>query len=68
MPKMKTHRGAAKRFRKTARGKLLRAQTSLRHNLSSKNRKRKRRLSRAALVSDADLAKTRRLFPYFKKM
>lgn len=68
MPKLKTHKGAAKRLRKTGRGKLLRAQSHLRHLLTGKRRKRKRALGRRALISDADLAQTRRLLPYWKKM
>lgn len=64
MPKLKTHRGAAKRFKVTGRGKVLRRRTGLRHILTSKRRKRKRRLGRPTLVSRADAAKVRRLLPY----
>ncbi|MFQ5662445.1 MAG: 50S ribosomal protein L35 [Terriglobia bacterium] len=64
MPKLKSHRGAAKRFKKTGRGKILRRQTHMRHNLTGKRRKRKRALRRAALVSGADWAQTMRLLPY----
>ena len=64
MPKLKTHRGAAKRFKKTAGGKILRALTNKRHLLTYKRRKRKRRLSGVTTVSDADLAQVRRLLPY----
>jgi large subunit ribosomal protein L35 len=64
VPKLKTHRGAAKRFKKTAGGKILRSQAKMRHILTGKRRKLKRRLRRTALVSEADLAQTRRLLPY----
>jgi large subunit ribosomal protein L35 len=64
MPKLKTHRGAAKRFKKTAGGKILRGQTKMRHILTGKRRKSKRALRRTATVSDADLAQVKRLLPY----
>ncbi len=64
MPKLKTHRGAAKRFKLTARGKVLRRRSGLRHILTSKRRKRKRKLGRAALVSPADQAHVRQMLPY----
>ena len=64
MPKLKTHRGAAKRFKKTGTGKLRRRHSHMRHILTSKRRKRKRQLRRGGLVSDADLAKTLRMLPY----
>lgn len=44
MPKMKTHRGAAKRFRVTKNGKVMRQQAFLNHNLGKKSSRRKRRL------------------------
>lgn len=68
MPKIKTHRGAAKRFRRTARGKFLRAQANRRHILTGKPRKRKRQLRGTALVSEADAAQIKNLLPYWKKM
>lgn len=68
MPKLKTHRGAAKRFRTTGRGKLLRGHASMRHILTSKPSKRKRLLRRTGVVSAADEAQTKRLLPYWKKM
>jgi large subunit ribosomal protein L35 len=54
MPKMKSNRGAKKRFKKTASGKLKRNHSMHRHILTKKNAKRKRRLRQAALVSEAD--------------
>jgi large subunit ribosomal protein L35 len=64
MPKMKTHKGAAKRFKKTGTGKVLRGQSKMRHILTSKEQKSKRKLGHSALVSDADLDKVLRMIPY----
>ncbi len=64
MPKMKTHRGAAKRFKKTGNGKIKRASAFHSHLLSSKTSKRKRRLRKGGYTSDADTAKVARLIPY----
>ena len=64
MPKLKTHKGAAKRFKKTGTGKILRHKAGLRHILSSKAKKRKKKLGTATLVSDADAHKVRRMIPY----
>ena len=62
--KLKTHRGAAKRFRKTASGKFKRGQSFKRHILTSKTTKRKRALRKTVLVSEADQAKLERMLPY----
>ncbi len=59
MPKLKTHKGAAKRFRTTATGKIKRGHSHARHILTKKTNKRKRLLDIDALVSKSDL-KTRR--------
>jgi large subunit ribosomal protein L35 len=64
MPKLKTHKGAAKRFKKTATGKVKRQHSFLRHILTSKPHKRKKKLGGSVLVSDADLAKVKRMIPY----
>ena len=64
MPKMKTHRGAAKRFKKTASGKFMRGQAKMRHILTSKETKTKRKLAHSVLVSDADHQKVARMIPY----
>jgi len=61
MPKMKTHRGAAKRFRLTGRGKIRRNKAYRSHILTKKSPKRKRNLRKAALVSDADTPLVRRM-------
>ena len=64
MPKLKTHKGAAKRFKKTATGKVKRHKAYLRHILTSKSHKRKKKLGDSALVSDADQRKVKRMIPY----
>ncbi|MGO9647044.1 50S ribosomal subunit protein L35 [Candidatus Sulfotelmatobacter sp. SbA7] len=64
MPKLKTHKGAAKRFKKTATGKVMRHHSHLRHMLTSKSHKRKKKLGEAVLVSDADTPKIKRMIPY----
>ena len=64
MPKLKTHKGAAKRFKKTGTGKIKRNQAFKRHILTSKPTKRKRHLAGDTLVSDADYAKVKRMIPY----
>jgi large subunit ribosomal protein L35 len=64
MPKLKTHSGAAKRFKKTATGKVKRGHSHLRHILTSKSTKRKRKLAGQVVVSDADEAKIKRMIPY----
>lgn len=61
MPKMKTNRGAAKRFRKTAKGKLKHKKGYLRHILTKKSSKRKRRLRKAGYVDKADEKRIKRL-------
>ncbi len=64
MPKLKTHKGAAKRFKKTGTGKIKRGQSKMRHILTSKVKKTKRKLGKIVLVSDADHAKVSRMIPY----
>jgi len=61
MPKMKTNRGAAKRLRKTASGKIRRMRAYKSHMLTKKSQKRKRRLRTATLVAKADQKRVRRL-------
>jgi large subunit ribosomal protein L35 len=62
--KLKSHRGAAKRFKKTAGGKFKRGQSFKRHILTSKTTKRKRALRKSALVAEQDQAKLERMLPY----
>ncbi len=64
MPKLKTHSGASKRFKKTGTGKVKRGHSHLRHILTSKTTKRKRGLRQSELLSDADEAKIKRMIPY----
>ena len=64
MPKLKTHKGAAKRFKKTASGKVKRGNAKLRHILTSKETKTTRKMRKGSLVSDGDLAKVLRMIPY----
>ena len=62
--KLKTHRGAAKRFRKTASGKFKRGSAFKRHILTSKTTKRKRGLRKSGLVAEQDQARLERMLPY----
>ena len=64
MPKMKTKRGAAKRFKATGTGKLKRAKAFTSHILTKKSTKRKRGLRQADLVSSADTKSIRKILPY----
>lgn len=64
MPKLKTHRGAAKRFRKTGSGKIARGHAFARHILTTKSRKRKRSLDQDTLISSADARRVGRMIPY----
>ena len=64
MPKMKTHSGAAKRFKKTGTGKFKRGQSKMRHILTSKDSKTKSKLGKITLVSVADTPKVARMLPY----
>ena len=64
MPKMKTNRAAAKRFKETASGRLKRGKAYRSHILTKKTRKRKRNLRKSDLVSKADEKKTKRGLPY----
>ena len=64
MPKIKTHRGAAKRFKRTKSGKFLRSKAFKQHILSSKTTKRKRALRGTVTVAEVDQAKLARMLPY----
>ncbi|GIX07534.1 MAG: 50S ribosomal protein L35 [Candidatus Poribacteria bacterium] len=67
MPKMKTHKGAAKRFRRTARGKWKFAHAYNNHYFERKSPAQKRRLERPAYVDSADRKRVERLLPYGEK-
>ncbi|MEM9172280.1 MAG: 50S ribosomal protein L35 [Pseudomonadota bacterium] len=64
MSKMKTNRGAAKRFRRTGKGGFKRAQSHLRHILTKKSSKRKRQLGNTLQVADADVKAVKRMLPH----
>ena len=64
MPKLKTHKGAAKRFRLTANGKVKRGHSHARHILTKKSNKRKRLLDIDGLVAKADQKRVEAMLPY----
>jgi large subunit ribosomal protein L35 len=64
MPKLKTHKGAAKRFRLTATGKVKRGHSHARHILTKKTAKRKRALDIDVMVAEADEKPVKRMLPY----
>ena len=64
MPKLKTHKGASKRFKKTGTGKLTRHKAFKRHLLSSKSPAQKRRLREGVVADKTDQAKLKRMLPY----
>ena len=64
MPKMKSNRGANKRFRSTGAGGIKRAKSGKSHILTSKDRKRKRTLRKSALAHSTNEKSIRRLLPY----
>ncbi len=64
MPKLKTHRGANKRFKVTASGKIKRSKAFGSHLLTKKSSKRKRNLKKATLVVKSEFKKMKELLPY----
>jgi len=64
MPKIKSHRGAAKRFKKTASGKFKRTKAFRRHILTSKPKHRKRQMRGLEVISPSDTHKLRKMLPY----
>ncbi len=64
MPKMKTHRGAAKRLKRTGTGRLRRNKANKSHILTKKSTKRKRRLRKSDLVAKSDEKRMKRMLPY----
>ena len=64
MPKLKTNRAAAKRFRPTGSGNFKRAQSHLNHILTKKSTKRKRHLRALLEVAEVDTPAVRRMMPY----
>ena len=63
MPKMKTHSGAAKRFKKTGSGKVTRQKANKQHILTKKRTKRKRSLRQDDLISAADMPRVKQMIP-----
>jgi large subunit ribosomal protein L35 len=61
MPKMKTHRGAAKRFKRTGTGKLVRKQAGVSHLLEHKSGQRRRRQQRETGIADGDMRRVRKM-------
>jgi len=64
MPKMKTHKGASKRFKKTGTGKIVRHHAFSRHILTSKTRARKRKLRGSVLVDVTNMDAVKVMLPY----
>ncbi|MCL6449276.1 MAG: 50S ribosomal protein L35 [Armatimonadetes bacterium] len=64
MPKIKTHRGAAKRFKKTATKKIKASHAFHSHLLGKKTARRKRRLRQGTVLNPADAKRVKRLLPY----
>jgi large subunit ribosomal protein L35 len=64
MPKMKTNRGAAKRFKATGSGKIRRSKAFTSHILTQKSTKRKRNLRKSGLIDAADTKAVKRMLPY----
>ena len=64
MPKLKTNRGAAKRFKVTGSGRIKRRKAFANHILTKKSTKRKRHLRQAAMLEKADAEKVKGMLPY----
>ena len=64
MPKLKTHRGAAKRFKSTASGRFKRSKAYKSHILTKKTTKRKRKLDTPTMISEADQGRVAKMLPY----
>lgn len=65
MPKMKSHSGAAKRFRKTGTGKIVRQKANKQHILTKKRTKRKRGLRQDDVIAACDVGRVKRMLPGF---
>ena len=64
MPKLKTHKGASKRFKKTGTGKVTRHHAFARHILTSKKRSRKRRLGQGIVADETNQPALKQMLPY----
>jgi large subunit ribosomal protein L35 len=67
MPKIKTKKSAAKRYRTTSTGKIKYKKQGLRHILTKKNSKRKRRLRLPSMLSSVESRRVKKLLPYSKR-
>ena len=67
MPKLKTHRGAAKRFKSTASGRFKRSKAFKNHILTKKTTKRKRHLDTPTLIDPSDQSRVEKMLPYGSK-
>ncbi|MDH3627511.1 MAG: 50S ribosomal protein L35 [Acidobacteriota bacterium] len=67
MPKLKSHRGAAKRFRSTASGKFKRSKAYKSHILTKKTTKRKRKLDTPTVIAECDQRKVEHMLPYGRR-
>jgi len=63
MPKMKTHRGSAKRFKRTGTGKLKRSHAYTSHLAANKSQKQKRKLRKGSIVSPGDFRRIKKMLP-----
>jgi len=64
MPKLKTHKGASKRFKVTGTGKVMRNHAFARHILTSKRRKRKNKLHESVVADASNQPALKRMLPY----
>jgi large subunit ribosomal protein L35 len=64
MPKLKTHKGASKRFKKTGTGKIMRHHAFARHILTSKSRSRKRKLAQGVVLDPTNAKAVGEMIPY----
>jgi len=64
MPKLKTNRAAAKRFKATGTGKITRMKAGKQHILTKKSQKMKRRLRKGTLLDSANMSATKKMLPY----
>ncbi|MGA2146262.1 MAG: 50S ribosomal protein L35 [Bryobacteraceae bacterium] len=64
MPKLKTHKGASKRFKKTGTGKVVRQHAFARHILTSKPHKRKKKLHKSVVADPTNQPALKRMLPY----
>jgi len=64
MPKLKTHKGAKKRFKVTGKKKIVHSKAYKSHILTKKSRKRKRKLGKKKLIDGSDKARIKKMLPY----